>query len=256
MKKVTTLLLALLLAVGCLSAVAADIPSELPTGTLTEDARAYKSNSTKSGTAVKLKKGAEVTIVGQTDSFYWVISGNDAGHVLKKYVVLDGEEAKEEEKEPTRKNIGTRKVPALVGEKVTFDLDNYYAEGTLQLTMTDIVSGSEALNMVLSANMFNEGPRSGYEYVAVKFTMKYVKDNSGEDSPIEFHTYHFECAESDYSVYDSASVVEPEPEFSATLYEGASSSGWVVFEVKPNETTYALFNPSYTYKDAIWFKIQ
>lgn len=257
MKRVTTLLLALLLAFGCLSAFAADIPSELPTGTLTEDARAYKSNSTKSGTAVKLKKGAEVTIVGETDSFYWVISGNDAGYVLKKYVDLAGEEAKAEEaeKEVTRKNIGTRKTPAIVGETVTFNVDTYYAKGTVALKLSQIVTGADAWAMVYGENMFNDPPRDGYEYVAAKFVMKFIKNKSGEDAAASFSTYNFEYAAADYSLYDLPSIVDPEPEFSVKLYEGATSSGWVVLEVKKGEAAYAVFSPSYN-STTIWYDLR
>ena len=85
MKKLLSMTLVLLLVLSCFSALAAAIPDELPTGTLTAAARLYKKASTKNGTVATLKKGVEVEIIGEPTRFYRVAADNKAGYLLLKY---------------------------------------------------------------------------------------------------------------------------------------------------------------------------
>jgi len=264
MKRILTVALSVLLLFSCFSAFAAEIPSDLPKGSITENTRLYETASTKSDTVVKLKKDAAITIIGQTKSFYWAVFDNDAGFVLKKYVdfveadddaATANTSADTQEKEP-KKNIGTRKNPAPLGESVVFSITAAgIPQHKVSLTMTDVITGSKAWSIIYAENMFNDPPQKGYQYVLAKFSMTYLEDLTELDEPISYSRYHFDSATADFSISDTPSVVTPEPAFDARLFEGASSSGWVVFEVKENETSYAVFNPVYSYSNVIWFEL-
>jgi hypothetical protein len=102
--------------------------------------------------------------------------------------------------------------------------------------------------MIKRANMFNDPPEDGYQYILGKFSVTFTKDTSGDDVPLEVRAHDFEYASGDYSVADLPFVVEPEPEFDLKLYEGATGEGWVCFKAKADEVSpYAIFN------DTAWF---
>jgi len=98
MKKPASIFLAILMSLfaslGCVSALASvDIPAEIPVGALTASAKLYKSPSTSKESISTFKKYATVEIIGETESFYRVVSGNTTGYILKKYVSVSEKRA-------------------------------------------------------------------------------------------------------------------------------------------------------------------
>lgn len=258
MKKLLSVTLALLLVLSCFSALAAAIPDELPTGTLTAAARLYKKASTKNGTVATLKKGAEVEIIGETTSFYRVVSENKAGYLLKKYLKTgSGESASSsgqtEKPASSPKNpLGSRKNPARVGETVTFDISSpyssYFGSGSFEMTLVSVTRGSAAYQQLLQWNMFNDAPKAGHEYALLYFTAKLTKDTSNNDKGFEINYAQFDHADKSYAVDSTFAFGVVEPKLDARLYEGSATAGYVLMECIPGETSYAV------YHDDVWFR--
>lgn len=152
--------------------------------------------------------------------------------------------------EPTAEPVGSRKSPAKIGDTIYLNISSYRGTGELSITLLEIISGDEAWDMIKEANMFNDAPGDGYQYILGKFSVTFTKDTSGDDIPLEVNDYDFAYASSDYSVEDLPSIVMPEPEFDLKLYEGATGEGWVCFKSKANEASpYAIFS------DTAWFSL-
>lgn len=255
MKKLLSVTLALLLVLCCFSAFAAAIPDELPTGTLTAAAKLYKKASTKNGTVATLKKGAEVEIIGETTSFYRVVSENKAGYLLKKYLKTgSGESASssgqtEKPASSSKNPLGSRKNPAKIGDTVTYDVSSWlYGSGRLELTLTNVIRGSAAYQQLLQWNMFNDAPKAGYEYALLYFTAKLTKDTSDNDKGFEINYAQFDHADKSYAVDSTFAFGVVEPKLDARLYEGSTTTGYVLMECIPGETSYAV------YYDDVWFR--
>ncbi len=97
----------------------------------------------------------------------------------------------------------------------------------------EVVRGEEAWSMLQTANQFNEPPADGMQYILarIKVTSTYQDTES--------HT----IGSSDFGLtgdrlilYDSASVVVPEPELNAELFAGGEAEGWVAFAAGQDET--------------------
>lgn len=160
-------------------------------------------------------------------------------------------EARDNTAEAGEPQIGSRKNPVPLGQAVEFTSESYTSgSGKVRLSLLEIVRGDAAWDMVLDANMFNDPPENGKEYLCVKVEMTFLEDLTGEDKPLKSDKYDFDYADGGFSVSNGARVVEPEPEFDVQLYEGATSSGWVTFLVEKDET-----NPYAIYADAIWFQL-
>ena len=98
-----------------------------------------------------------------------------------------------------------------------------YSIGFLELAW-----GDECGALVSDANMFNDPPDEGQEYLCLKIWLK----NIGS-SPIESVNEYLFAMISDGQVFGNASVVDPEPEFDADgLFPDGEMEGWVVYPIK------------------------
>lgn len=158
-----------------------------------------------------------------------------------------GGEAKEEAKQDEK---GTRKNPAKLNEAVSYKLDDmFYGKANLEITLTNVMRGSDALNYIKNANQFNSDPAAGKEYAVLKFKFTNKENLNSSDDPVEINDAQFSLADASFSVTQNISMIAlPDADdLSTKLYEGASKEGCVVFEVNPNEPFYAV------YKDNVWF---
>ncbi|MCR8656875.1 DUF4352 domain-containing protein [Paenibacillus endoradicis] len=105
------------------------------------------------------------------------------------------------------------------------------------------------------ANRFNNAPPEGYEYLLVKINFKVTK-NLVEDKAVSISDYDFKLVSAEGKDYDHKTIVEPDPEFSANLYEGASTSGWAAYLVKKDDTPLLSFGRNYDGTGGIWFKVE
>lgn len=113
------------------------------------------------------------------------------------------------------------------------------------VSVLDVVRGDEAWDMVEKANQFNDAPKQGTEYVAVKVHVQYI---GTEDKTVQIGQGSFRSTGSANVVYDPPSVVSPEPRLEATLYPGGEFEGWIVVQAGQNEGNLTLvFDPLFDF---------
>ena len=106
--------------------------------------------------------------------------------------------------------------------------ETYIAE----LTVVGIIRGQEAWNLISDANMFNDPPLSGYEYVLVKIRFHYI--SSSPTLAQVYNWYYFQLVSSQGETLGIPYVVEPEPRLNP-VYPGATTEGWEALLVKVDD---------------------
>lgn len=135
----------------------------------------------------------------------------------------------------------TRSSPAKLGETAITD--------EWEVTVTEVKRGDEVVEMAKKANEFNDPPEAGMEYVAVKLRVRYL----GGDDPDNAENVGFGLVKitgEKNKVYDSVSVVEPDPKLDGYLFPGGQVEGWEILAVSKGEQKLALvFEPPFSFSD-------
>ncbi len=101
-----------------------------------------------------------------------------------------------------------------------------------EITVLEYERGDAATKKVLNANMFNDRPESGYEYLLVKVRVKYT-EGTGSKYVDSFRVYV------DGEGFDRQIIVWPESmkemEFMKKLLPGGKAEGWLAFIVPKNK---------------------
>lgn len=129
---------------------------------------------------------------------------------------------------PADQASGTsRATPFAFGELATAE--------TWQAQVRDLVRGDQAWALLHEANMFNEPPAEGWEYLLVRLWVKCTApQNSGS------HSIAFGVT-GDYKVlYSSGGAVAPEPRLPYEFTPGMEAEGWLVFRIRLEETNLLL----------------
>ena len=166
------------------------------------------------------------------------------------------EEAAQVVQLPTSENEGYSRVnPAPIGTTLPVEYSELFDRHKAAVTLLEIMRGEEAWQLLQDANMFNDPPDPGFEYILARIRFNYL-EGSGEDKPYEIYGSQFKAFSGDGCGYDTLSLVEPKPVLEATLYPGASCEGWVVFQVKEDDKRPLLTFERESYgKGKIWFKL-
>ena len=105
----------------------------------------------------------------------------------------------------------------------------------VRITLTDLIRGNQVWQLIKDANMFNDPPEPGFEYILAMVRFEYITgptpDTNYDVSPVWFH-----AIASTGNEYDMAWVIAPDPRLAADLYPGASHEGWVEFQVAIDDT--------------------
>jgi len=146
-----------------------------------------------------------------------------------------------------------RSKPAPINTALTTHFGySWSQEVDAEITLMGIKRGSSAWSMIKEANMFNDEPEAGKEYLLAKVRFKLIDTSNDESYSIS--TYKFETVSEDGIVYENPFIVEPEPQLSKDLYPGATHEGWVAFEVDGSDT-----NPLMVFDKGgdgeLWFKL-
>jgi len=127
-------------------------------------------------------------------------------------------------------DYGTRANPAPIGKTAYYDgyIKNHLTQSvrscSLQLTVTEVVRGQEANEMVKNASSRNDLPSEGEEYVLVKVAIKVVKLGNNQKYSVSIYDFDFTTKEG--AVLDRASVSGLKPELS-DIYEGGLTEGYL-----------------------------
>ncbi len=108
-------------------------------------------------------------------------------------------------------------------------------EGTSEKTMTftliisDVLRGEQAYKMIMDANMFNDEPEEGQEYLLAYGNLNFV-ESADPDSLLELDEYYF-ASVSNNRIVDNPFAVSPEPTFDCKLFVGGTCEGWITLAV-------------------------
>ena len=112
-----------------------------------------------------------------------------------------------------------------------------------ELTVTDVVIGDEAWEMLLDANQFNDPPDKATDYILAKINARYIGQG---DEAKDIHGFHFDLLNGDGELYETPSLVEPMPDLNFDMYPGAEVEGWLAFAGLKDDTGFMLrFNTTY-----------
>ncbi|AIU70226.1 hypothetical protein TEU_07705 [Thermococcus eurythermalis] len=123
--------------------------------------------------------------------------------------------------------------PAKVREPVSVKIRSYDDTKTVEVTVVDYIRGEKANAMIKDANMFNDDPKPGHEYLLVKVRVKYTEGSETLSvNPLDFRVVI------DGAMHDYEWVVLPEetPKLdSVDLLPGGKVEGWLAFMVPENQ---------------------
>ena len=130
----------------------------------------------------------------------------------------------------------SRTSPAKIGDILVMEKDDWLiGKVKYEIELLEVISGGEAWEIVQKANMFNEEPGEGKEYILAKFRVKILETEG--DEPFELNHAMFDVISTEGIEYtDFLSVSGLDPDLSADLYEGAEHVGWTYFLVNKQDT--------------------
>lgn len=148
----------------------------------------------------------------------------------------------------------SRLAPAPIGMTLPtqFDLigDTFIAD----LTIISVVRGQQAWDLIHAANMFNNLPSSGFEYVLAK--IRFQLNSSGPALDVQFDWYYFKAVSSQGVEMATAYVVEPDPTLMA-VYPGGTTEGWVglIVEISDSAPVLTFGTDRGSTTSRTWFKL-
>ncbi len=149
----------------------------------------------------------------------------------------------------------SRTNPAPIGTKQSFSVSGLLEEYTATAVINSVESGDSAWEKIKAANMFNDGPSEGMEYILANVSVTLV--SSKDDSAVSFSEYSFDVYSSNNEEYSRASVVSPEPELSGNVFPGGTSTGYIVFTVsKTDEHPKVVIGADYRGNGGAWFSLR
>jgi hypothetical protein len=110
------------------------------------------------------------------------------------------------------------------------------------VSIEEVVRGQKANSEIASANMFNEEPSSGYEYVMVKAKLEYVDGND----PASTGSWDFKAYSDDVEL-ETSYVVKPDnyKEFTmGDIMPGGTKTGWLTYSVPQNKEVIMSYQPN------------
>lgn len=171
-----------------------------------------------------------------------------------KTVTLSGGSTSAETEKPAVISY-SRKNPAPVGTMQVCKVDNYSESYTTEIKITESYTGSSAWSKIKDANMFNDEAPAGKEYILVKVEAKVtsVKD----DKAVNFSMWDFTPFSETNTEYEHVSVVEPDPAFGGSVYEGGTMKGYIAFLVdKTDDAPKVVFGEKYDGTGGVWFSLR
>lgn len=113
-----------------------------------------------------------------------------------------------------------------------------------EIRITKIIRGDSAWQRIIETNQYNDPPPEGMAYLLVKIYAHYI-GNDEDGAPVSLLS--IKTTGSRNVIYDSPSIVDPEPAFDATLFPGGEIEGWLALQAGEDESNLMLiFNPSYS----------
>jgi len=171
--------------------------------------------------APRLLEDDRVTVMGEFTGLIDYIS------VLGGQITVPAVNAEKitEELRPEAEYEGTRQDPVPIGATFRYNGDDYYNKSVTDLTVTSVIRGSEAWNIVKGFSRYNDKPGKNEEYVVAYIKMSVI--SSPDSKPVDFSSYRFTFVSAAGAAYDTPYVSGIKPEFK-NLYSGAENEAVLV----------------------------
>lgn len=150
-------------------------------------------------------------------------------------------------------SIGTENNPIRLGQTAVIDnMDDPYDSYKLQITITDVVRGQEAEDMVLDARSYNDPAPGSMEYLLFKVKIKLV--DSGDYSQYFVNKFYFDVVSQEGVTYETYTPVYGlEPALSSSLYIGEETEGYIPQLIMKGDSPRVVFTEFYGWD--IWFSL-
>ncbi len=173
---------------------------------------------------------------------YYILVSKEGYKSFGKYVTVEDGKTTQINANLEKEPVGTYENPAKVGDVVRLETSFLNSKYIYDVSVVRYIRGSEANDLIKNANMFNDNPKSGYEYLLVKVKVRYTSgDDSDYISSLNFKAYCNGVG------YDEAFAVLPDAYTeleSVELMPGGEISGWIVFEVPKHKDVLIGFTPT------------
>lgn len=146
---------------------------------------------------------------------------------------------------------GTRENPVAWGSSEVF-FDEFY-DYEVEIAVTEVLRGSEALQLVKDMNSFNTDPPAGKEYMLAKVRVKGISSKNGEKISL-LPSFYFECASQSGTGYAYKIVYGLNPTIS-DVYPGGETEGYLCYIVDASDAPLIGFRGS-GIGGTLWFATQ
>lgn len=185
----------------------------------------------------------------------WSDNSNNAVVVIETGInsILSSDETIEDEttEASTTEEVvldGTRDNPVALGN-TRFYHDSLY-DFDVEVTITEVLRGSQAMAIIENARGFSKDPGEGKEYMLVKAKVKGLESKSERKISLS-GSYNFECVSQSGVSYDHAYILNLQPEI-ADVYPGGETEGYICYAVDINDIPMVGFRGDGTAK-TVWF---
>lgn len=144
----------------------------------------------------------------------------------------------------------TRSEPAPINATIRYDGSHYSNEAVTDFTITKVIRGDSAWQMIKKFNRYNDAPASNQEYVIVYIKAKAI--SSENDQQAEIDSYDFTLVSASGMEYQKAYVSGATPELT-NLYPGAEHEGVYVGLIEKGDSPLLVYLKS-SY-EPIWFDL-
>ena len=125
----------------------------------------------------------------------------------------------------------------------------------VRIQLSEIIRGDEAWKRLNDANIFNEPPPPGFEYMIIDVRFEHLTGPT-EDTQYRIYESLFTLVSSEGRDYDRQYLSAPSPTLDASLYPGASAQGWVAVMVATHDLDPLLtFGREYSGRGGLWWRL-
>jgi hypothetical protein len=129
-------------------------------------------------------------------------------------------------------------------------LNTEFRGKTWAFAITNVIRGAEANALIAEANMFNEAPAEGFEYVLVTVNVTNIATEDKAENVML--AAYIRMTGSRNQLYSPASVVEP-TQLEGDVFPNGSIEGQIAFEVPSNETNLMfVLNETFAYRPSLY----
>ena len=123
-------------------------------------------------------------------------------------------------------------LPVGLSRAQPFSPDETVSGGSWEIQILESLRGEEAWQKIAATNQFNDPPPEGMEYLLINV---HAMNISSSDEAARISDADFDLTGEENILYNSAYIVEPEPELEAELFTGGETQGWISFLVSEGE---------------------